>query len=341
MTPAVVLGVPVLLVASPLAFAATLVTDLLTGPRRLRFTRLLGMALNYAVCEWIGVIVAFLLWIATGFGIAMQRPWSRRAHYAVQRWWGGAVFAAAERWLGVRVEIDSGELVRHGPFIIAARHASFIDALLPTILLSAQSPALARHVLKQELAWDPCLNIYGHRHPNHFVERGAADRTTELTAIEALAATSAGEALVIFPEGTFRSAARASRVLERFAEREPDRAARLDLRHLLPPRPGGISALMQGCPEADLVLVAHTGFEPFGSFRAIIDNVPFSAPVRIKLWRVPADDIPDEADARLALIDDWWQRMDDWIEESAAADVALDDQPDRGGRSISTGVRFL
>ena len=135
-----------------------------------------------------------------------------------------------------------------------------------------------------------------------------------MLAIEHLAKGAGDEHLVIFPEGTFYTAARAARVMERLAERDPERAARLDLRHLLPARPGGILALLRGSPEVDMLLIAHVGFEPFGSLRAILHNVPFQRPLRIHVWRVPTRDIDDNDEARLLMIDQCRQRMDDWID---------------------------
>lgn len=316
MAPAVVLAVPVLVVATPMLFAAAALADLVRGPRRRRFLRLTGMGLNYVVCEWIGLVVAFALWIATGCGLAMQAGWSRRAHAAVQRWWTGAIFAAARRWLRLEVDFSEATIDVDGPLIVVARHASFVDALVPSVVLARTSTVPTRHVLKRELAWDPCLDVYGHRHPNHFVHRGASDRDAELGAIEELAADADGDVLVIFPEGTFRTATRAAKILTSFAEREPERAARLALHHLLPPRPGGLSALMEGNPDADLIFLAHVGFEPFWSFRAIIQNVPFTEPVRVRTWRIPASDFGAAAGERMKFIDEQWQAMDDWIESA-------------------------
>ncbi len=309
--PAVVVGAPVLVVVSPVLVLLAVGIDLITGPRRRRVTRLVAMAINYVLCEWVGVMAAFALWIATGFGLFMASDWSRNAHAAVQRWWTQAVLRAAERWLGADLRVDATALVLEGPTIVAARHASFIDAVVPSVVLANVSATPTRHVLKRELAWDPCLDIYGHRHANHFVDRASSG--DDLSEIRELASTAGDEPLVIFPEGTFRTARRAEGVMERFAEREPERAARLPLDHLLPPRPGGIGALMEGRPDADLMFIGHTGFEPFGSFRSIYANVPFRSPVEVKVWRVAADDLPETLDARLRRVDDQWLEMDDWI----------------------------
>ncbi len=317
--PAILLGAPLLLLLSPLLFGLTVAADLLTSPRRMRWSRLLAMSIHYVVLGWVGLVAGGGLWVATGFGLLMGRPWSRRVHYRFQQWWTSAVLAGVERWLGARVDIEDGHLAADGPMIVAARHASFFDAVLPTVVLGRHSAELSRHVLKIELTWEPLLDLFGHRHPNHFVRRGAVDREDELAAIAALGHGSHTDALVIFPEGTFRTATRAERIMEKFAHREPDRAHRLDLDHLLPARPGGLGTLLDTRPDADLVLIAHTGFEPFGSFRSIIANVPFRRPVEIKVWRVAASDLASTPDERMAAVDHWWQKMDDWIGERIAA----------------------
>lgn len=312
--PAIALGAPIVVALAPLLFAVALVLDLFTGPTRLRFVRLVGMTLNYLVLTMAGLIAGFVLWLATGFGAATRTRWSQRAHHRVQMWWTGSMLRAVERWLGAAVTIRGSDLARSGPIVVLARHASFFDAVVPSVVVDRGGDLRVRHVLKQELSWEPCLGLFGHRLQNHFVDRWRGGGR-DVGAIEALAAGAGDDALIIFPEGTFRSASASARVLERFAQREPERAARLQLRHLLPPRPGGVSALLDGAPEADVVVIGHVGFEAFGSFRSIVANTPFRHPVQVEAWRIPRCELPEESAARLAFIDEQWQRLDDWIED--------------------------
>jgi len=311
---AVVVLAPVVLLSGPVLISVALIVDL-TLARRLRFTRLIAMTIHAIVLEWTGVMAAVLLWVGTGFGVAMNTTWSRRAHYRVQRWWGGAMLGAAQRWLHLEVRFDGLDLIGDGPLILACQHTSFFDALLPTSVLAQHSNRAARHVLKRELAWDPCLALFGNRHPNHFVARTGAARQTELAAIEKLAASAGDEALVIFPEGTFYSPKRAAKITGRLARQDPERNARLDLKSLLPPRPGGITALLRGRPSTDVVFMAHVGFEAFGSLRSILANVPFTEPVAVKLWRIGSADMPADPVNQIVLIDRQWQIMDDWAFE--------------------------
>ncbi len=312
-----VCGVPVVLLASPLLFAVSGAIDLTRRTKSAGVSRLVAMVLNYLVLEWIGVIAAFVLWVATGFGLFMGTGLSRRVHYSVQARWGQSVFAAAQRWLGLQVEFEGSTLEGGAPLIVAAHHASFFDALLPTLLLRRNGRYPVRHVLKRELSWDPCLGIYGHRHANHFVDRSSGD-TVEVAAIESLASGAGDESLVIFPEGTFRSASKPKQIFKKVAATDPDRGARLNLSHTLPPRPGGILALLKGAPEADVVFVGHVGFVAFGSLRSIAASVPFPEPIKVKSWRVPANNFGADPVENLLVIDSYWQLMDDWIGEQLA-----------------------
>ena len=306
---------PILVALTPLALCVAAVIDITTDRSRMATTRVAAMAVSYLVLEWIGILAAFGLWIATGFGLAMDRPWSQRAHARVQGWWGHALFASARLWLRIHLQVENEGALNDGPIIIASHHASFFDALLPTELLHHRPTTSTRHVLKRQLAWDPCLGIYGHRRPNHFVERASATPFNERKQIESLAATAnVHEALVIFPEGTFRSAVNFPRMMKRFTRTAPERADRLDLTHTLPPKPGGLLALMHGAPNADIVFIGHVGFAAFGSLRDIAANVPFTDPVHVRMWRVPRSSLGNDPHKQLIEIDRHWQELDDWIE---------------------------
>ena len=64
---------------------------------------------------------------------------------------------------------------------------------------------------------------------------------------------------------------------------------------MLPPRPGGVLALLDVLPTADVVVVAHTGLDEFGSFRELARSVPLTEPIRCIAWRIPFYRRPDGA----------------------------------------------
>ncbi len=87
----------------------------------------------------------------------------------------------------------------HAPVIVAANHASYLDALLLTAVL----PARFAYVAKQELLGNPKAAIPLRRLGSAFVERFDDARGAEdMRELEERAR--AGESVVFFPEGTFR-----------------------------------------------------------------------------------------------------------------------------------------
>jgi hypothetical protein len=177
-------------------------------------------------------------------------------------------------------------------------------------------------VLKKELLWDPCLDVVGHRLPNHFLDREATDAAPELDALRRL-----GEGLgerdvaVIFPEGTRASPAKRERALAAIARNDPARSERLAaLTHVLPPRPAGTLALLDGAADADVVLAWHSGLDGLDTFGGIARHLAHRPPpVRLAARRVPRTEVP-AGDQRAQWLDDQWLRLD----ADTAALIALD-----------------
>jgi 1-acyl-sn-glycerol-3-phosphate acyltransferase len=196
------------------------------------------------------------------------------------------------------------------------RHASLADSLLSAWVITSVAVMNPRYVLKRELLFDPCLDIVGNRLPNHFLDREAPDSNVELDALRALsAALTVDQVAVIFPEGTRATPAKRTRALDRIRERDPERADRLSgLRHLLPPRPAGSAALVEGCPQADVVIAWHVGFDGLDTFAGIrrhLERVP--PPVEFHARRVPRSEVPSGT-AFTRWLDDQWLAADAAVE---------------------------
>jgi 1-acyl-sn-glycerol-3-phosphate acyltransferase len=297
---------------APLWMPTAVAADLLTAPARLPRTRLLSFAWAWSALESAGVVASTALW-------AGGRSADLDAHYALQRWWAARLVDALQVTCGLRFEVDGEEHLRPGPLVVAVRHASIADSLLPAWLLG-RAGLRPRFVLKDELLVDPCLDIVGNRLPNHFVDRTPDDSATELAAVRALAeGMGERDAAVIFPEGTVASAARRRRAHDSITERDPQRAARVaTLRSLLPVRPGGTRALLEGAPDADLALVGHRGLEAVARLPEVPARVPLAAPVVVRIIRIPRAEIPT-GDAFTSWFDDRWSGVDHWVADAGPA----------------------
>jgi len=223
-------------------------------------TRLALFLWVYLAAEVAGLAALAAAWVASGDG--RRDAWLRDLTWRLQEAWAAALFGAVRALFGIRIEVMGGEEAAPGPVIVLVRHASIVDNLLPANLIARPHGIRLRYVLKRELLADPCLDVAGRRLPNYFVRRGTGE-ARELERVRALAhGLGTDEGILIYPEGTRFTPERRARAIGRIAERDPRLAARAErLRHLLPPRLGGVGALLDGAPAADVVLVAHHGLD--------------------------------------------------------------------------------
>lgn len=313
--PAYLLLTPVILAALPILLAAAVLTDL-SVRRPLPTVRAVLFAACYLVCESFGVVASFALWLGSGVWAGASRERYLRWNVALQRLWAGLLFAAASGLFRFRLEVEGDHDTWHGPAIVFMRHASVADTLLPAMLLANRHGVRLRYVLKRELLWDPCLDVVGQRLPNVFVRRDAGDTAAELAAVRRVAeGLHADEGVLIYPEGTRFTPEKRQRVLQRL-EQASDRTllprARA-LQHVLPPRLGGPLALLDACPDANALFIAHVGFDGMATFGDVWRGNLIGRTIRVNLRHVPAADIPRERDARVAWLYEQWSGIDAWV----------------------------
>jgi len=303
----------VLLATLPIWLVIAAIADTMRGRFRLPTVRLLGFGLCWAWLESVGVAVAGLLWIAG------QRK-NHAAHYRLMRWWAARLMGALRVTTGIKVaQVDADDL-SPGPVVLLCRHASLADSLLSAWVITTHLGMQPCYVLKRELLADPCLDIVGHRVPNYFLDRNAADSEAELDAVRDLSARmSETQVAVIFPEGTRSSVKKRERALVKIAERDPERAQRLAaLRHLLPVRPAGSAALIEGCPTADVVIGWHVGFEGLDTFGGILRHLARSPrPIRFRTRRIARSEVPT-GETFTRWLDDVWLETDRAVDELMA-----------------------
>jgi 1-acyl-sn-glycerol-3-phosphate acyltransferase len=305
-----------LTVLLPLWLPVTLVADVVRGRRRVPMARLLGFGFCYAWVESVAVMRTCWLWI-TGRGSNVA------ANYELMGWWAGILMRSLRATTGIAPQIEGLDAIERGNAIMLSRHASLADSLVSGWVTRTVAGVQPRYVLKRELLFDPCLDIVGLRTPNHFIDRAAVDGDLELDALRDLASgVGPGVISVIFAEGTRANDRKRARALEKIAERDPQRAEKLGgLRRLLPPRPAGSTALIEGAPGADVVLAWHTGFDGLDTFGGMISKLSKPLPpVRFVMRRVPRSEVP-EGDGFAAWLDDQWLRMDAEVDEALTAGV--------------------
>lgn len=297
------------LFAVPLGLVLVAV-DLVRLKVRLPLVRLAAFGWCWAWLETAGVAAAAWLWL-TG------RRNDVDAHYRLQRWWAHRLMVALRSTCGITIEVEGAELLGPGPTVLLVRHSSLADSLLTAWVVTEHAGMRPRVVLKRELLSDPCLDIVGNRLPNCFLDRGAEDAAPGLAELAAMGATMDGRSVsIIFPEGTRSNHDKRRRALERIAERDPQRAARLDgLRHVLPPRPAGTCALVRGARPtgAGVVVGWHVGFDGLDTFAGILTALGREhPPIRMRFARV--DPPPDDDAAFERWLDDLWCRLDRDVE---------------------------
>jgi 1-acyl-sn-glycerol-3-phosphate acyltransferase len=299
-------GVPLLL---PLALLFDLVRLALRGTP-LTASRLYLFGLAYTLAELVGLATLAATWPLAPAGSERSLAMT----YAIQRAWAGSLFALARGLFGLRFEVEGAAALSPGPVLVLVRHASIVDTLVPTSLAGPLGMRL-RFVLKRELLSLPCLDVAGNRLPNCFVARDGADTDAEVARVADLArGLGPRDGVLIYPEGTRFTASKLARAKERASERSPERAARVaSLRHVLPVRPGGVLALLDANPEADVVLVAHAGLEGFAEVRDLLGGGFVGRRARISVRRIARAEVPASSDARLAWLDERWAEVDEWV----------------------------
>jgi 1-acyl-sn-glycerol-3-phosphate acyltransferase len=313
--PSLFLAAFLLLVTLPVWLTVASLFDIGRGRLRLPTVRLLAFGLCWAWLELAGVAISGLLWL-TGRGK------SYRAHYWLMRWWAARLIGALRFTTGIKVAQVDADCLSPGPVVLLCRHASLADSLVSVWVSTTHMGMQPRYVLKRELLADPCLDIVGNRLPNHFLDREATDSAAELAAIGRLSnGMNAQQLAVIFPEGTRASINKRERALTKIAERDPERAQRLaGLRHLLPVRPAGTAALIDGCPDADIVIGWHVGFEGLDTFGGILHHLARPPrPIRFRTRRIARRDVPGN-EAFTRWLDDVWIETDRAVDELLAVD---------------------
>jgi 1-acyl-sn-glycerol-3-phosphate acyltransferase len=294
-------------------------------PGRWYALRLLAFGLVYLAVEVVGLAVAGVLWVASGFGRRLEAPAFQTAHYAVLRMLLDVLMRSAQRLFALRLvtdgtswsPLDDGVPGSENAMVVLCRHAGPGDSfLLVHTLMNRDHLRRPRVVLKDVLQLDPLIDTYLNRLPNYFVTHDPGAQSSE-EAIADLARDMGDEdALLIFPEGANFTPRRRFRAIQRLRQRGLVAAGRRAeaMRNVLPPRPGGVTAAVRAAPHADVVFVAHTGLEHLSTVRDIWRGLPMDKTLSLRWWFVPAAEVPLDDTELTDWLYRWWETIDGWIE---------------------------
>jgi 1-acyl-sn-glycerol-3-phosphate acyltransferase len=277
----------------------------------------------YLLVEAVILIVMAALWVGSGFGWKVRGPAFHRAHYKLCGTALRVLYRQAKWVLRLTVQIegsDPASIPPERPLLVLCRHAGPGDSFLLTHALINWYDRDPRIVLKRTLQWDPAIDVLLNRLPNKFIAPGSGgDIEAE---IGSLAADLDGDdALVIFPEGgnftPYRWEKGIARLHRLGLHQMARRAARMH--NVLPPRPGGVLAALAAAPQADVVLVGHTGVDHLLTVADVWRELPMDKNIAMQWWLEPRANVPADHDGQIEWLYRWWARIDAWVDENRPA----------------------
>jgi 1-acyl-sn-glycerol-3-phosphate acyltransferase len=296
-------------------------------PGWLRPVRLLWLAVVHLTLESVALVELFGLWIASGLGWRLRSPFFERIHYDIAQAYLVVFFREARRVLRLKIETvgpapDAGP---GQPLLVFCRHAGPGDSFTLMYALMHWYGREPRVVLKETLAWDPMVGVLLHRLPSRLISaRPDPGRDVETEVGELARDLDANDAFVIFPEGGNFTPARRERAIKRLQRlglhRMAERAEQMI--HVLAPRPGGVLAALDAAPEADVLLVAHTGLDHVVSIADVWHSLPMDKRLLMGWWRIPREEIPEDREGRIEWLFEWWTRVDEWIDDNRPVELS-------------------
>jgi 1-acyl-sn-glycerol-3-phosphate acyltransferase len=295
-------------------------------PGRWRLLRILWLIVVWVTAESVLLVVLLGWWLASGFGRRIRTPYWEGVHYDLVQGLMYVVFGEARRVLHLQIEVDGPDPDAYPgrPLIVACRHAGPGDSFTLIHALMHWYDREPRVVLKDTLAWDPAVDVVMNRIPARFVSSGKRGTDFESQIADLARGLDENDAFVIFPEGGNFTPERRQRGIDRLRRLGLERMARRAERmtHVLAPRPGGLLAALGAAPDADVVMVAHTGLDHVLTVGDVWRELPMDKVIVMRWWQVPREEIPAGREQQIEWLFGWWELIDGWIAEHRPQDLA-------------------
>lgn len=302
----------------PLFLVAVLIWPI---DRRLRLARVLALLLVFLWLDAGLVTGCFWIWLRhlrQGDYDQRGESWRLEHEKLLLDALDGAM-EHAQKWVALHVELE--EPVDFGsersPLLVLARHAGPGDSVVLAWLIAAYAGRLPRIVLKDFLRWDPGIGAVLYRVRSYFVPSRSGAGDDRARPVRELSATlERMDALLLFPEGRNWTPSRWASTIAGLRESgQEERAARAESwPNVLPPKSRGVVTAMATRPDADVMIVAHTGLEwlvtPWQIFKAIpLHDHPFL----IRAWTFGPDERPSDPEGIAEWLDAQWDVVDEWV----------------------------
>ena len=305
-------------IVSPLVLVGCELTAKVTGDQRAPIAA--RVVLAYFRRELLTLVACGGLWLASGCGLFMHSRRLRDWHWRLLRWFVSGLARPALSALQIDVDEEASEaaveaLGRDGPLLVFSRHAGPGDTVFLIDRLLRRFDRRPSVVFKEAITLDPSIDLISHRLP-HAVLDTHDPEDCEARIMHTTESLGQRGVLLLFPEGgNFTPARRraALRSLRRRGHREAA-AQGEQMHHVMPPRPAGALSALEAAPEAPVVFAAHTGLGLAAYPREIWRELPVGETLHTRMWLVPRDEVPSESDERARWLNDWWKRIDDWVD---------------------------
>lgn len=306
--PAVLLLAVILWSSILIWFPLLWLVDKVTGKSYWRATFFLTW---FTLMDSIGVFLLLFSWLSLP---AVGKEGLQRQTLAIQRFWAAGVWRGAVIAFKASIEVTGDDALLPMPAVILPRHSSLADTMLAQLVIQKPFKTPLRYVLKQELLWEPCLDIAGTRLPNIFVKRNSGHVERELEQIAAgVADLGADEGVLLYPEGTRFNPKLAQNIKRKMAGKIDPNGPIATLEHVLPAKQAGLFTILDTVSSIDVVFMAHVGFDSFRNLNDLTNGTALNTVCKIHCWRVPASEIPEELEARSEWLAQEWKKMDEVV----------------------------
>src|SRR5438552_437957 len=144
----------VLLALCPVFLLAAAIADLFMKGSW-RTVRMVAFITAYLALEVAGLVIMFVLWIASGFGARIHTARMQRSHYGFMRWWLLSTDKAVRKLFRLRIYIEERPVPRAGPICVFSRHAGPGNSLFLVGTLLVGYHRQPRIVMLAKLQWEP------------------------------------------------------------------------------------------------------------------------------------------------------------------------------------------